>query len=471
MLVACWAEPAAAAFPGVAGRIVYSDAGYVTTLNLDSSGERELTRGRTPAWSPDGGTIAFEDHDRLYLINGDGTGKRRLPVDRGFSPAWSPDGSRLAFVDGDARIWVMNVDGTGVTRLSDGPDSAPSWSPDGSKIAFPRYHPTGGTDIWVMNADGSNPTLLLENGARNESIDWAPDGSRLVFASGTSDGTGIVAIDPDGSNPVQLTSNAYMPVYSPDGTKIAFARFQGGADGLWTIEPDGSNEVLRRQWPIYPDDWQPLHLTLGVSKREVEHRQVVTVTAHLLEDASMNDVVSIYATPHDGATTLIASGPVDAAGELSADLRRSRRTSFHATWSGDSEHPAGGLSDSRTVRVHASLRGRLDGHFSTVGKYRLYRFTNACPRRGRGCPTYVATIAPDHSGERLHFMLQLRIRGRWRTALDFGARIPPANRIVERFVYRDASIVGVPARVRTTFKGDVDHLSTRTPWAYFKVRV
>src|SRR3972149_4877919 len=62
-----------------------------------------------------------------------------LPWD-GF-PAWSPDGGRIAFYsanDLQRDIYVARADGSGLANLTDDPaeDALPAWSPDGARIAF-----------------------------------------------------------------------------------------------------------------------------------------------------------------------------------------------------------------------------------------------------------------------------------------------------------------------------------------------
>src|SRR6266511_1713409 len=116
----------------------------------------------------------------------------RIPADVWFEyPAWSPDGTRIAFMgqtpEGteNYEIYVMNADGTGRRRLTDSPasDGFPSWSPDGTKIAFTStrddcsmseasdckttgdigpYH-----TLYVMNADGSGVLGHADRGLRS----------------------------------------------------------------------------------------------------------------------------------------------------------------------------------------------------------------------------------------------------------------------------------------------------------------
>ena len=145
-----------------------------------------------PAWSPDGGRIAFHsgrggDGIGVYVMNADGSGVERLAdTDNVFSldgdVAWAPDGGRIAFVsnrDGDGNgfnfddqtIYVMDVGGTGVARLTDHEhmNSGASWSPDSSRIAF-ASHREGGNDVYVMNVDGSGVVRLADG----HSPAWSP---------------------------------------------------------------------------------------------------------------------------------------------------------------------------------------------------------------------------------------------------------------------------------------------------------
>jgi TolB protein len=51
-----------------------------------------------------------------------------------FAPAWSPDGGRIAFIgdrDGNDQLYVMNADGSGLVRLTRGQadKDAPAWRP------------------------------------------------------------------------------------------------------------------------------------------------------------------------------------------------------------------------------------------------------------------------------------------------------------------------------------------------------
>src|SRR5690606_32927267 len=103
----------------------------------------------------------------LYLMDANGERVRRLTDDPAAdtNPAWSPDGGRVAFEStraGYSDIYVMPAAGGEPINLTNWPYSSehgPTWSPDGGSLAF--YSDRDGEwDIYVMAADGSNIVKL-----------------------------------------------------------------------------------------------------------------------------------------------------------------------------------------------------------------------------------------------------------------------------------------------------------------------
>jgi hypothetical protein len=102
---------------------------------------------RDPVWSPDGRRIAFIGrpdngvHDRVYVMNADGSGATPITTVTDSTSDkevdWSPDGKRLAFtrlIGSASRIFTMDPDGTHLAQLTTVQSPMPRWSPDGTGL-------------------------------------------------------------------------------------------------------------------------------------------------------------------------------------------------------------------------------------------------------------------------------------------------------------------------------------------------
>src|SRR5262249_47072459 len=230
----------------------------IWVMNGDGSAPRRLTHNTTwdlsPAWSPNGETIAFYEAEfdpitdqplgppHIHLIDANGGDETLLTSHPARFPSFSPDGQRIAFDDATgpnsgADIFVINEDGTGLQPLTHDPAARnirPDWSPDGEKIAFASRR-DGHGEIYVMNTDGSDQTRLTKTdpSVTNNAPAWSPDGQKIVFQSnrdknevGTPN-TEIYVMNADGSDQTRLTTHDGRdedPDWSPNGKTIAYNR-------------------------------------------------------------------------------------------------------------------------------------------------------------------------------------------------------------------------------------------------------
>jgi Tol biopolymer transport system component len=146
-------------------------------INVDGTGLCKLTGshneesesyGMYPAWSPDGGKIAFEDKGMINVINPDGSGRKELTGTKGAQsvPVWSPDSQKIAYIESaNQGLYLINADGSGREKLTGNASGLPqhAWSPDGQKIAYfcPGYG--GDTSLCAINADGTERARLARD--------------------------------------------------------------------------------------------------------------------------------------------------------------------------------------------------------------------------------------------------------------------------------------------------------------------
>jgi Tol biopolymer transport system component len=118
----------------------------------------------------------------------------------------------------------------------------------------PQTGETGPTDIYRVNPDGSEPQDLTSgNGFSEERPNVSADGQHVVFQSFRDEGWNIFSMNADGSNQVDLTKTKqadniinFEPTWSPDGTKVAFMRqtpTAGEEQDIWVMDANGTNPV------------------------------------------------------------------------------------------------------------------------------------------------------------------------------------------------------------------------------------
>ncbi len=273
------------------GKIVFLRAAQrfeLWVVNDDKTGLREIyedasATARThspPAFSPDGRWVAFQENVRLKKIDVDTGDVVSLTDTETGHPDWSPDGTKIIYCNHrDSAIWIMNSDGTGKRRLFPNPGFEacdPEWSPDGTKIAFSYAVEANNPDskaaigIIDINPDGTNPgnvrRLTNPQLQRHDSDPtWSPDSTYIAFNGYEGVGkwwdhsdvnwsifkvdlngaeTRLTSMDPaNPRNPVN-----FLPVFSPDGSEIMFTSTRSPAGfcpiPVYRMRPDGTEQHL-----------------------------------------------------------------------------------------------------------------------------------------------------------------------------------------------------------------------------------
>jgi Tol biopolymer transport system component len=276
-----------------AGRIAFVSQrdGNFRIYTMDSHGgdQERLTMGQwdwSPSWSPDGSEIYFySGHGQAQIFKIDINEVDPIPTpvtdDPAFidaEPACSRDGERLVFQserDGNMEIYVKDLALGAEQRMTDNPadDGWAAWSPDGSRIVFTSNR-EGNQDIFIMDYDPDleDPTQLQpENLTRHPATDmsaaWAPDGTRIAFASTRDGNHEIYSMDLETRVVTRLTCNSRYdgaPAWSPDGKWIAFQTEESGARGIYIMRPTEcipGDRKYERQLTLnldYAPDWWAL---------------------------------------------------------------------------------------------------------------------------------------------------------------------------------------------------------------------
>ncbi|MFN2468842.1 MAG: LpqB family beta-propeller domain-containing protein [Gaiellaceae bacterium] len=218
--------------------------GTLYVMNADGSGKRRVIPGwfdaAWPSWSPDGRRIAFQ-HARgagraggIYVVGVDGRGLRFVVTGR--QPAWSPGGKLIAFVAtgrlGNDMISVVSPESKGVREIANSRDECegyiePAWSPDGEVVAFAATGEGGqcGFRVYIGSTRGSGGVgRVLAAGGWWEAPDWSPDGKLIALVDYSHNGRYKVGVFDRRTRRVRYLRDGWRPRWSPDGRRLAVVR-------------------------------------------------------------------------------------------------------------------------------------------------------------------------------------------------------------------------------------------------------
>jgi dipeptidyl aminopeptidase/acylaminoacyl peptidase len=226
-----------------------------------------------PVATPDGERIAFvlerDDSCDIAVVPRDGSAwpvRQSTGADWAFDPAWSPDGGTLAWHEWDvpdmpwdaSRIVLRAIDGlapAGAARVVAGGEGVacgqPRFSPGGGALAY-VCDATGWMNVWVGGPDGADAKPLREEaaehaeptwGAGQRSYAWAPDGSGLAFCRNEGGFGRLVVASLMGDT--RAIRKGWHHFLDWSGAKIAGIR-QGGVTPPSVVWTDWHDPGIRR---------------------------------------------------------------------------------------------------------------------------------------------------------------------------------------------------------------------------------
>ena len=210
-------------------RAVIEAHGEIITAPAEKGDVRDLTNTpgvmeRTPAWSPDGKTIAyFSDESGEYALhiktqNGEGETKKIPLAGKSafyFDPKWSPDSKHIAFTDNELNLWDVEIASAKLTKVDT--DYAYelnrdfSWSGDSKWITFVRVLPNRFHAVFVYSLDSGKSTQVTDAMSDSRHPAFDRDGQYLYFTASTNYGPTTSGLDMT-SDEHEVTRNIYMIV-------------------------------------------------------------------------------------------------------------------------------------------------------------------------------------------------------------------------------------------------------------------
>jgi WD40 repeat protein len=248
-----------------------------------------------PAWSPDGGAVAFSTADAVWIVRPPvpaDNAHRLAPLPGVASVAWSPDG-RIVVALAGGRIVAIPVDDpsprplasmTGVSFLA--------WAPGGRgrgvlQAAVAASAPSGRTTVWhvTIPTEAGEPAGAvrfrrlgaLPRGWEVGALVWmAGDAGVAVAADDTyGDGARVMFLNPGprpGGRAQTLPAGDHAPVPSPQGRFIAYLEdVPDGGARLCVMRTDGTGRRALSGAGRYSGvAWSPSGTLLAFARQDAD---------------------------------------------------------------------------------------------------------------------------------------------------------------------------------------------------------
>lgn len=202
----------------------------------------------TPAWSPDGGGIAFTSYRNglgdLYLYSFENASAGRI-VTGGLnsSPAWTPDSRYIAFtrsISGNSDIQRFDTASGDVQRLTarGSIETSASFSPTGQQMILTSDR-VGYPQLYIMDSAGGTAERAGFAHGYCDSPSWSPTGDRIAYCARANGNFHIFVMNADGTDIRQVTTDGSLnedPVWSPTGGHLAFSSDRDGVRSIYLLE-------------------------------------------------------------------------------------------------------------------------------------------------------------------------------------------------------------------------------------------